>query len=88
MENKKQIITVPEWFWNRIDNDIRRHGWSLVVEYKESESLLDRIDHTKLRVEEILGETEKAYKVALDAETIGGYPKEWICWIPKSILNK
>lgn len=88
MENKKQIITVPEWFWNRIDNDIRRYGWSLVVEYKESESLLDRIDHTKLRVEEVFEETEKAYKVALDAETIGGYPKEWICWIPKSILNK
>lgn len=41
MENKKQIITVPEWFWDKIDNDIRRYGWSLVVEYKESERKTD-----------------------------------------------
>ena len=29
---------------------------------------------------------EKAYKVALDAETAGGNPKAWTAWIPKSAI--
>lgn len=75
------IITVKEWLFDKINETARDYHIYLIGESKD-----DMLDHTKLRVLEVLGETEKAYKVALDAETSGGNPKAWTAWLPKSAI--
>lgn len=81
---EKAIWTVKEWIFDKINDEAKRYNMMLVGEYKDG-----MLDHTKLRVDEVLQETEKAYKVALDAETVGGHAKSWTAWIPKSqIINK
>lgn len=75
------IWTVKEWIFDKINESCKDYRCILVGEYADG-----MLDHTKLRVEEVLAETEKAYKVSLDAETFGGYPKSWTAWIPKSAI--
>lgn len=75
------IITVKEWIFDKINE--AAHGYRI---YLIGESKDGMLDHTKLRVLEVLAETEKAYKVALDAETSGGNPKAWTAWLPKSAI--
>ena len=78
---KKGVVTVKEWFFDKVNDTCRSYNCQLVGEYKD-----DMLDHTKLRVEEVLAETEKAYKVVLDAETANGHAKAWTTWIPKSVI--
>lgn len=75
------IATVKEWIFDKINNEARRYSIYLKGEYVNGE-----LDHTKIRVEEVLAETEKAYKVGLDAETTSGHSKIWTAWIPKSAV--
>lgn len=78
---KKGVITVKEWFFDKVNEAARSYHIYLVGESKDG-----MLDHTKLRVEEVLAETEKAYKVHLDAETANGHVRTWTAWIPKSVI--
>lgn len=80
---ERSTITVKEWFFNKMDEESKRYGLLLLGEYKDG-----MLDHTKLRVEQILGETEKAFKVMLDAETYRGNWKGFTTWIPKSVIEE
>lgn len=73
---------VKEWFFDRVNDACKNYGMLLCGEYKDG-----MLDHTILRVDEVLNETEKAYKVKLDAETYAGHYKGWISWIPKSVIE-
>lgn len=75
------IITVKEWFFDKLNSQMLDYHCMIVGEYQDG-----RLDHTKLRVDEVLAETEKAYKVAIDAETQSGRPKTWTAWLPKSVI--
>ncbi len=77
----KSIWTVKEWIFDNINEAARKYRTYLVGEYTDG-----ILDHSKLRIEEVFEETEKAYKVALDAETASGYAKTWTAWIPKSAI--
>ena len=77
----KGVITVPEWLFDKINDSAKNYHVMLVGEYNDG-----MLDHTKLRVNEVLAETDKAYKVSLDAETFSGNFKEWSAWLPKSVL--
>lgn len=77
----KGIVNVPEWLFNKVNDAAMNYHMVLVGEYKDG-----MLDHTKLRVVEVLAETEKAYKVAVDAETMNGTPKTWNAWLPKSVI--
>ena len=79
----KKIITVKEWFFDKTNDTCKNFGRLLVGEYKNG-----MLDHTKLRVEEFLAESEKAIKVRLDAETFNGNVASWECWIPKSVIEE
>lgn len=76
-------ITVKEWFFNKVNMESKRYGLLLIGEYKDGV-----LDCTKLRVEQILAETEKAFKVMLDAETFRGNWKGFTTWIPKSVIEE
>ena len=86
MQNQS-IITVKEWFFDKVHDQALGYHISLNGEYTEHPVMGNVLDHTKLRVEEVLAETEKAYKVKLDAETIYGNWKPWTTWIPKSVIE-
>lgn len=73
---------VPEWFFEKVNESCKNYGMLLCGEYKNN-----KLDHTILRVDSVVGETEKAYNVIVEAETFGGSYKPWKVWIPKSILN-
>lgn len=79
----KSIITVKEWLFDKINDAARDYRMLLVGEIDAEGNL----DHTKLRVDEVLAETEKAYKVTLDAETANGNARTWTAWIPKSAIE-
>lgn len=76
------IIKVKEWFFDKVNDACKNYGRMLVGEYTDG-----MLDHTLLRIEELLAETEKAYKVNVDAETFGGNSVTWTCWIPKSVIE-
>ena len=80
MKNKT-TIKVAEWLFDKIYEAAKNYHIWLVGTYKDGQ-----LDHTVLRVEEVLAETEKAYKVSIDAETESGVVKTWTAWIPKSAV--
>ena len=80
MKNQS-IVTVKEWLFDKINKQAHAYHTYLVGEYNDG-----MLDHTKLRVNEVLAETEKAFKVALDAETANGIVKTWTAWLPKSAV--
>jgi hypothetical protein len=82
---KNGIITVKEWFFDKVNDSCKNYGCMLNGEYEDVDGVT-MLDHTKLRVSEVLCETEKAYKVMLDAETFNGHYKAWTTWIPKSVI--
>ena len=84
---KKGTITVKEWFFDKTNEEAKNYSILLVGEYINKDSHSE-LDHTKLRVDEVINETEKAYKVLLDAETFGGKYKGWKTWISKSVILK
>lgn len=73
---------VKEWFFDKVNETCKGYGRALVGEYKNGQ-----LDHTILRVNEVVAETEKAFKVKLDAETFGGHWVEWTAWVPKSVIE-
>lgn len=77
----KGIITVKEWFFDKINDTCNQYRCQLIGEYENG-----MLDHSKLRVDDVVSETEKAYQVILDAETCYGNYKPWKCWIPKSVI--
>lgn len=89
MITSNSIVKVPEWFFDKVEYESKRYHILLTGEYNEVKTesgMIHIMDHTKLRVDEVLRETEKAYQVALDAETIEGTGTQWRTWIPKSII--
>ena len=74
-------ITVKEWFFDKICEAVGKYHWFPVATYKDGMR-----DDTKLRVEEVLAETEKAYKVTIDCETSNNSVKTYTTWIPKSVI--
>ena len=78
----KSTIKVKEWFFDKVNEAASAYNTYIVCEYTDGVA-----DHTRLRVEEVLGETGKAYKVAIDAETASGSHKTWMAWIPKSVIE-
>ena len=76
------IITVKEWFFDKLNDTMKGYRCMVSGCYTN-----DRLDHTKLKVSEVLSETEKAYQVVVDAETFGGSYKAWKTWIPKSVVE-
>ena len=81
-ENVRGLLTVKEWFFDKTNEDAKAHGILLCGEYKDG-----MLDHTIMRVEQVLGESEKAINVVLDAETFGGTFNGWKTWIPKSVIE-
>lgn len=75
------VITIKEWFFDKLNDQMLNYHCMIVGEYENG-----RLDHTKLRVSEVLAETEKAYKVSIEAETQSGRPKTWTAWLPKSVI--
>lgn len=55
-------ITVKPWLFDKLSDEMRRYHFLLVCEYTDVNGL-SMADHSKLRVEEVLAETEKAYVV-------------------------
>lgn len=78
----KTTITVKEWFFNKVYDEMRTYHIFPAGTY--TDGVLDR---TKLRIEEVEKETEKAFKVVIDAETENGHVKAWSAWIPKSVIE-
>lgn len=78
---QRSTITVKEWFFDKLNDQMLNYSCMIVGEYTNG-----RLDHTKLRIEDVLGETEKAWKVTVDAETRSGHAKAWTAWIPKSVI--
>lgn len=79
----KGVITVPEWFFDKLNDKAKNIRLLLDGEYDEEGYL----DHTKLRVCWVERETEKAYLAVLDAESFGGSPATFTAWIPKSVIS-
>lgn len=80
-------ISIKEWFFNKVNEECKKYGMILAAEYKYDEDLQTSVcDRSKMRIDNVLAETEKAYKVVLDAETFGGAYKGWQTWIPKSVI--
>lgn len=78
-------ITVKSWLFDKLSDEMRRYHFLLVCEYTDVNGL-SMADHSKLRVEEVIAETEKAYKVKLDVETVNGNPRTYTAWLPKSAI--
>ena len=77
----RTTIQVPEWFFDKLQNQMGKYNMYIVGEYKNG-----MLDHTILRIEEVLAETDKAFKVNIDAECNGHF-KLWSTWIPKSLVE-
>ena len=88
MTNGRGFMKVKEWFFDKTNDAAKNFEMTLVGEYTDNETLGRVLDHTIFRVEEVLAETEKAIKVALDAETFGGNVKTWTTWVPKSVIEE
>ena len=89
MVTSNSVVKVPEWFFDKVEDESKKYHILLTGEYNEVKTesgVIPMRDHTRLRVDEVLKETEKAYQVALDAETIEGTGTQWRTWIPKSII--
>ena len=82
----KTTIKVKEWFFDNVYGEATKYHIYLNVEYKVVNGI-EMLDHTTLRVDEVLKETEKAVQVVLDAETESGYYHSWKTWIPKSVIE-
>lgn len=82
----KTTIKVKEWFFNKVYEEAKRYHIYLKGEYKFVNNV-EMLDHTILRVDEVLKETEKAVQVVLDAETESGSYHSWKTWIPKSVIE-
>lgn len=84
---KGEVWTVPEWFFDKVNDACKNYGCMLSGEYTEQGGIT-MLDHTKLRVDEMICESEKAYKVRVEAETRGGEYKGWTTWVPKSVVTR
>ena len=82
----KTTIKVKEWFFDKLYEEAMKYHIYLNVEYKVVNGI-EMLDHTTLRVDEVLKETEKAVQVVLDAETESGSYHSWKTWIPKSVIE-
>ena len=82
----KTTIKVKEWFFDKVYEEATKYHIYLNVEYKVVNGI-EMLDHTTLRVDEVLKETEKAVQVVLDAETKSGSYHSWKTWIPKSVIE-
>lgn len=82
----KTTIKVKEWFFNKVYEEAKKYHIYLKGEYKFVNNV-EMLDHTILRVDEVLKETEKAVQVVLDAETESGSYHSWKTWIPKSVIE-
>lgn len=82
---EKGVIKVKEWFFDKVNDACKNYNCILSGEYEEVNGIT-MMDHTKLRVDEVLFETEKAYKVIVEAETFRGHYKGWTTWVPKSVI--
>lgn len=83
--NGTGIMTVKEWLFDKINDELKSCGSMVRGTYK-IENGLSMLDHTKLYVINIERETEKAVCVRLDSETFGGHYCERCAWIPKSAI--
>lgn len=81
----RSIITVKEWFFDKIWDQVRAYHFFPATESTVIDGI-QQADRTKLRIEEVLGESEKAWKVLIDCETENGHPRTWTAWIPKSVI--
>ena len=82
----KTTIKVKEWFFDKVYEEAKKYHIYLNGEYKDVNGI-EMLDHTTLRVDEVLKETEKAVQVVLDAETESGSYHSWKTWIPKSVIE-
>lgn len=82
----KTTIKVKEWFFNKVYEEAKKYHIYLKGEYKFVNNV-EMLDHTILRVDEVLKETEKAVQVVLDAETESGSYHSWKTWVPKSVIE-
>lgn len=84
---KGEIWTVKEWAFDKVNDECHNYNLLLIGEYEDRNGTR-MLDHTKLRIFDIIKETEKAIKVAVEAETYSGQFREWNTWIPKSAIEK
>lgn len=82
----KTTIKVKEWFFDKVYEDAKKYHIYLCGEYT-IENDIRMLDHTTLRVDDVIKETEKAVQVVLDAETESGSYHSWKTWIPKSVIE-
>ena len=82
----KTTIKVKEWFFDKVYEEAKKYHIYLNGGYKVVNGI-EMLDHTTLRVDEVLKETEKAVQVVLDAETESGSYHSWKTWIPKSVIE-
>lgn len=80
------VMTVKEWFRDELKEKMMGYHCLPESEYIEDPKFGSIADDTKLRIAELVAETEKAVKVVVEAETFGGHYKGWTTWIPKSVI--
>lgn len=78
-------IRVKEWFRDKLHDEAMSHHLVLNGTYN-TVGEIQMLDHETLRVDQVLAESEKAWKVVLDADTFGGVYKGYTTWIPKSVI--
>ncbi len=84
------MIKVKEWMAWQIREDMNKYHWAPVFKYWTSpegiEKAQDETDNSYTFVGKVVGESEKAYKVELEVETVNfrGAAKPFTRWIPKS----
>jgi len=81
----QSTIRVKEWFRDKLATEARKYHILLNGEY-DTVGEVQMLNHETLRVEAVLGETEKAFRVVLDGETTFGNPHTYTAWIPKSVI--
>ena len=85
-EAKMEFIGVKEWFYDKEHDKATRYN--IFMDYERDENGLANIvdGYIFLKVEKILGKSEKAIHVRISSGDVVGSYKGWTCWIPKSLI--
>lgn len=85
MENKRQVISVKSWVINKAQQDASRYNcFFTYAERDENGAAITDGEYTKVVIEEVIAETEKAVQVRLQTGDVIGSSNGWKLWIPKS----
>ena len=78
---KRGTVEIKEWFFDKLENQMKNYGMLIAGTYEDGIR-----SNSKIRINEVLAESEKAYKINIDADTFGGNCRTYTTWIPKSVV--